>query len=89
MELDLSSLSQNQRKLYVEWLAQSNLKFTKKNNQYVAQFTIDKSQIDQGNVLQDSKTNGSSYQNRNKTPGKGSSVVRKEQKEHKEQKEQK
>lgn len=32
MEIDLSSLSENQKKFYVELLAQSNIQFTKKNN---------------------------------------------------------
>lgn len=41
MEIDLSTLSEAQKKFYVQLLAQSNLNFTKKDNQFVAQFKVD------------------------------------------------
>ena len=51
MEIDLSTLSENQKKFYVELLAQSNLEFTKKDNQFVAQFKVNTHQINGGQQL--------------------------------------
>ena len=41
MEIDLSSLTSAQKQFYVQLLAQSDLEFTKKDNQFVAQFKVD------------------------------------------------
>ena len=41
MEIDLSSLTNAQKQFYVQLLAQSDLEFTKKDNQFVAQFKVD------------------------------------------------
>ena len=45
MEIDLSTLSDNQKKFYVQLLAQSNLEFTRKDSQFVAQFKVEAGQI--------------------------------------------
>jgi len=69
MEIDLSSLSENQKKFYVELLAQSNLQFTKKNNQFVAQFKVDSSQVGSSmhqHLLSDGKSQVSSKSNHSK-----------------------
>ena len=43
MQLDLTKLSETQKKFYVQLLAQSNIEFQKKDNQFIAQFKIDSS----------------------------------------------
>lgn len=50
MEIDLSTLSEAQKKFYVQLLAQSNLNFTKKDNQFVAQFKVDPKTLQQSKL---------------------------------------
>lgn len=45
MEIDLSKLSETQKRFYVQLLANSNLQFHKENNQFVAQFKVDTNRI--------------------------------------------
>lgn len=47
MELDLTKLSETQKRFYVQLLAQSNIEFQKKDNQFVAQFRIDSNKLPQ------------------------------------------
>ena len=70
MEIDLSTLSETQKKFYVQLLAQSNLEFTKKENQFVAHFKIDNNQIqnNQGILLDISNTKSQNQKNKNNTP---------------------
>ena len=79
MEIDLSTLSDNQKKFYVELLAQSNLEFKKENQHFVAQFKVNSHDLahHQTPILQDKDINSNE---KSRITRKGGAGVRKESK---------
>jgi hypothetical protein len=45
IEINMSTLSQAQKKMCVELIAQSNIKFEQKDNQYYAQIKVNSSNL--------------------------------------------